>query len=103
MAATVPTSKRSSPPPTSEPREMRTMPTALAREAVGDQCAVPGLEDVQGQPVVGEEHRGHGEHRQSTLVGHAHRMPRSRWGRVAVRYQPTLRGRTSRNLDQRCD
>ncbi len=66
---------RSSPPPTSEPRAMRTTPKrpSPARQSA-TRRPVAGLEDVQGQPGVGEEHRRQGEHAERP-VGHRSRMP----------------------------
>ena len=65
MRATVPTSKRESPPPTSTPRSMSTTPKRPSpREARLDQRAVARLEDVQRQHRVREQHRAEREHRQ---------------------------------------
>ena len=68
MRATVPTSTRWSPPPTSEPRAIRTTPNSPSVEAVRHQCPVAGLEDVEGQARPGEEHRGQREHAQAPVA-----------------------------------
>ena len=63
--ATVPTSVRMSPPPTSNPRSISTTPNSWApssRQSLHE-LAVAGLEHVQRQQRSGEQHRTQREHR----------------------------------------
>ena len=81
IRAEVPTSTRSSPPPTSEPRVIRTTPNSpFLPEAVRHQRPVPLLEDVQRKGGAGKEHGGQREHPE----GRGHHRPRVRTWRSAA-------------------
>ncbi len=91
MRATVPTSVRTSPPPTSLPRSIRTTPNSgTSSQAAGDEGPVAGLEDVQGKGHAGDAgrsragtsggHRAPGHRRPVALAGPGSDAPRSAAG-----------------------